>query len=87
MQDLRLQELLRSPSPDRSAPARPDAIVVEALAKRHLNGTEAVRGISFHVAAGEVFGGLSPIRQSPCAGELSVQSMAQAAPRMIESAR
>jgi ABC-2 type transport system ATP-binding protein len=36
------------------------AIVVEALAKRYSNGTDAVRGISFRVGAGEVFGILGP---------------------------
>ena len=37
-----------------------DAIVVERLEKRYANGTEAVRGISFRVGAGEVFGLLGP---------------------------
>jgi len=37
-----------------------DAIVVERLEKRYANGTEAVRGISFRVRAGEVFGLLGP---------------------------
>jgi ABC-2 type transport system ATP-binding protein len=37
-----------------------DAIVVEALAKRYPNGTEAVCGLSFSVRAGEVFGILGP---------------------------
>ena len=37
-----------------------DAIVVERLEKRYPNGTEAVRGISFRVGAGEVFGLLGP---------------------------
>src|SRR5215204_5407257 len=37
-----------------------DAIVVERLGKRYANGTEAVRGISFRVGAGEVFGLLGP---------------------------
>ena len=37
-----------------------DAIVVERLAKRYSNGTEAVRGISFACASGEVFGILGP---------------------------
>jgi len=42
--------------------ARPigDAIVVENLAKTYPGGTEAVRGISFRVAAGESFGILGP---------------------------
>jgi hypothetical protein len=33
-----------------------DAIVVDGLAKRYPNGTEGVRGISFGVRAGQVFG-------------------------------
>src|SRR5215207_8940456 len=37
-----------------------DAISVGALAKRYANGTEAVRGVSFRVRAGEVFGLLGP---------------------------
>jgi len=58
-------------TPDRSpldelvsiAPAMaggPDAIVVDGLAKRYPNGTEAVRGISFSVSTGEVYGILGP---------------------------
>jgi ABC-2 type transport system ATP-binding protein len=58
-------------TPDRSpldelvsiAPARtgaPDAIVVDGLAKRYPNGPEAVRGISFSVSTGEVYGILGP---------------------------
>jgi ABC-2 type transport system ATP-binding protein len=38
----------------------PDAIVVDGLAKRYPNGTEAVRGISFGVSTGEVYGILGP---------------------------
>jgi ABC-2 type transport system ATP-binding protein len=38
----------------------PDAIVVDGLAKRYPNGTEAVRGISFSVSTGEVYGILGP---------------------------
>ena len=38
----------------------PDAIVVDGLAKRYANGTEAVRGISFSVSTGEVYGILGP---------------------------
>jgi len=41
---------------EKTAPPAGDAIVVEALAKRYPNGTDAVRGISFRVAAGAVFG-------------------------------
>jgi ABC-2 type transport system ATP-binding protein len=56
--DLRLRELLGS------APAAtldtPDAIVVEDVRKRYPDGTEAVRGVSFRVRTGEVFGLLGP---------------------------
>jgi ABC-2 type transport system ATP-binding protein len=55
----RLGELLSSASNRREAPVG-DAVVVEALAKRYPNGTEAVRGISFRVRAGEIFGILGP---------------------------
>ena len=42
-------------------PAMTDyAIVAERLAKRYPNGTEAVRGISFRVRPGEIFGILGP---------------------------
>ena len=37
-----------------------DAIVLEALAKTYPDGTEAVRGISLRIAAGESFGILGP---------------------------
>lgn len=37
-----------------------DAIVVEDLAKTYPNGTQAVRGISFRVRRGEIFGILGP---------------------------
>ena len=53
----RLHELL---PPRKTPPPESDAIVVEALAKRYPNGTDAVRGISFRVATGEVFGILGP---------------------------
>jgi len=59
MLDPRLQELLGSAATERVS-ARGDAIVVEGLAKRYPNGTQAVRGISFHVRTGEVFGILGP---------------------------
>ena len=36
------------------------AIIAERLAKRYPNGTEAVRGISFRVRRGEIFGILGP---------------------------
>ena len=57
--DLRLRELLGSAATERVSD-RGDAIVVDGLAKRYPNGTEAVRGISFRVRAGEVFGILGP---------------------------
>jgi ABC-2 type transport system ATP-binding protein len=60
MLDLRLQELLGSAATERGAPDAGDAIVVDGLAKRYPNGTEAVRGISFRVRTGEVFGILGP---------------------------
>jgi hypothetical protein len=64
----RLRELLGSPNPHRSARSNTgpdaigasDAIVVEGLAKRYPNGVEAVRGISFGVGTGEVYGMLGP---------------------------
>jgi ABC-2 type transport system ATP-binding protein len=59
MQGDRIQQLLGSTLRD-GAPPDGDAIVVERLEKRYANGTEAVRGISFRVRAGEVFGLLSP---------------------------
>jgi len=43
-----------------SAPPLADAIVLEGLAKTYPDGTEAVRGISLRVAAGESFGILGP---------------------------
>ncbi len=60
MPEARLKELLGSVSRDRAAPAGGHAIVVDDLAKRYPNGTEAVRGISFRVRTGEVFGILGP---------------------------
>src|SRR5215217_6886773 len=57
--DLRLRELLGSAATERVSDGG-DAIVVDGLAKRYPNGTEAVRGISFRVRAGEVFGILGP---------------------------
>jgi ABC-2 type transport system ATP-binding protein len=53
----RLHELL---PPQKTPRPGGDAIVVDALAKRYPNGTDAVRGISFRVGAGEVFGILGP---------------------------
>jgi len=57
--DLRLRELLGAAATERVSD-RGDAIVVDGLAKRYPNGTEAVRGISFRVRTGEVFGILGP---------------------------
>src|SRR5215211_4911685 len=57
--DLRLQELLGRSATERVSD-RGDAIVVDGLAKRYPNGTEAVRGISFRVRTGELFGILGP---------------------------
>src|SRR5829696_4407709 len=59
MQSDRIQQLLGS-AVRHGAPPDGDAIVVEGLAKRYANGTDAVRGISFRVRAGEVFGLLGP---------------------------
>jgi ABC-2 type transport system ATP-binding protein len=58
MQADRIPELIGSTVRAEAGPA--DAIVVEQLAKRYPNGTEAVRGISFRLRAGEVFGMLGP---------------------------
>jgi ABC-2 type transport system ATP-binding protein len=38
----------------------PDAIVVDDLRKQYADGTEAVRGVSFRVRTGEIFGMLGP---------------------------
>ena len=57
--NVRIRELLGSAATERVS-ERGDAIVVDGLAKRYPNGTEAVRGISFRVRAGEVFGILGP---------------------------
>ena len=53
-------ELLLGSEHANGARAGGDAIVVEDLAKQYPNGTEAVRGVSFRVRAGEVFGLLGP---------------------------
>ena len=57
-----LNELIEPARPQRLESARPpaDAIVLESLAKTYPDGTEAVRGISLRVAAGESFGILGP---------------------------
>ena len=43
-----------------SEPAAQPEVEVDRLAKTYPGGTEAVRGISFQVRAGEVFGMLGP---------------------------
>src|SRR5918995_2439754 len=58
MRSDRIRELIGSTVREQAGPA--DAIVVDQLAKRYPNGTEAVRGISFRVGAGEMFGILGP---------------------------
>src|SRR4051812_26481688 len=57
--EAQLRELPAAAAAKRSD-ERGDAIVVEALAKRYPSGTDAVRGVSFTVRAGEVFGILGP---------------------------
>jgi hypothetical protein len=52
--ELRLRELLGSV--ERYELDLPAAIVVEDLHKRYRDGSEAVRGISFRVRVGEIFG-------------------------------
>jgi len=54
----RLRELLGSV--ERYELDLPAAIVVEDLHKRYRDGSEAVRGISFRVRVGEIFGMLGP---------------------------
>jgi ABC-2 type transport system ATP-binding protein len=56
--DPRLRRLLASVSSH--GLGAPEAIVVEDLHKRYRNGTEAVRGVSFNVRSGEIFGLLGP---------------------------
>ena len=56
-----LGELVRlRPGVDRPAGLRRDAIAVEDLGKTYANGTEAVRGVTIRVAAGECYGLLGP---------------------------
>jgi ABC-2 type transport system ATP-binding protein len=66
--DSKLHELLRSEVPHRNGGSNialdplgaSDAIAVESLVKHYPDGTEAVRGISFTVGTGEVYGMLGP---------------------------
>jgi ABC-2 type transport system ATP-binding protein len=56
-----LDELVQlAAGPDDRAALGTDAIVVEELGKTYPNGTEAVRGVTFRVAAGECYGLLGP---------------------------
>lgn len=60
MPDAKLAELLGGSAPQSRDRGYGDAIVVNDLAKRYPNGAEAVRGVSFRVRAGEIFGILGP---------------------------
>jgi ABC-2 type transport system ATP-binding protein len=55
-----LDELVQRKRDVNAAPPGPDAIVVESLGKTYPNGTEAVRGVTFRVTAGECYGLLGP---------------------------
>jgi ABC-2 type transport system ATP-binding protein len=56
-----LDELVQlAPGLDHLADPETDAIVVEDLGKTYPDGTEAVRGVTFRVAAGECYGLLGP---------------------------
>lgn len=56
-----LDELVQlAPGLDDAPRAGRDAIVVEELAKTYADGTEAVRSVTFRVAAGECYGLLGP---------------------------
>ena len=60
MSDDQLQALLETHHPEGHMAQVGAAIVAASLAKRYPSGTEAVRGISFRVKAGGVFGLLGP---------------------------
>ena len=60
MSDDQLQALQETQPQQRHVPQVGLAIVADSLAKRYRSGTEAVRGISLRVEAGEVFGILGP---------------------------
>ena len=47
-------------APQASPAPSPNAIVVENLSKTYSNGTQAVKGVSFQVRRGEIFGILGP---------------------------
>jgi ABC-2 type transport system ATP-binding protein len=55
-----LDELFTDVVARAESPSDSDAIVVEGLSKVYPNGAEAVRGISFRVGRGEVYGILGP---------------------------
>jgi ABC-2 type transport system ATP-binding protein len=56
-----LDELMKMrPEIDDAASLGRDAVVVEDLAKTYADGTEAVRGVTMRVAAGECYGLLGP---------------------------
>jgi ABC-2 type transport system ATP-binding protein len=60
MTDAKLAELLGEGAREPRERGYVDAIVVNDLVKRYPSGTEAVRGLSFRVQAGEIFGILGP---------------------------
>ncbi len=55
-----LDELIRIAGARAADPPANDAIVLDGLAKTYPDGTEAVRGVSLRVAAGESYGILGP---------------------------
>lgn len=55
-----LDELFENVAVSAPPASATDAIVVEQLAKRYSDGTEAVRGVSFRVKRGEFYGILGP---------------------------
>ena len=55
-----LDKLVQTAENDHATDLGPDAVLVEDLAKTYADGTEAVRGVSLRVAAGECYGLLGP---------------------------